>query len=147
MRICNPNQMVVALRKEFIGRYEVAFYILIQVIGLFSFFLIDPSRFINLSVYYEYVLLPWLITIISLVLAYRANISGDGKHFWYRYLCISFPVLFVTVVVSGILTLIRFFLVSQTPLLFNNIDVVIACALSVFYSLLIFVYLRKVSRP
>ncbi len=154
MRIFNPNQMAMALRQGAVGRAEVVFYALVQLVAMLAFFFEDPSDFATLPTYYTYLSLAAFATVLSIGVAYRANQSGDGKHFWYRYFSISFP-LSVLVAVAALLTilakdaLLMFLAGSLTPpsLLISGVDVAIM-SLFLFLSLyLIHTYMRKISRP
>lgn len=51
-----------------------------------------------------------LVAVIGIYLCYRANKAGDGKNFWTRMACLSFPVnLHITIYAIATLAIIGFF--------------------------------------
>ncbi len=100
MRFFIPNQMVAALRENVVGRREFYCYAIVRTVALSNFFLVDPADFVTLPIFYRYFMVVILTTLISVWVAYYANNSGDGKQFWYRYFCTSFPISLLMIGIS-----------------------------------------------
>ncbi len=58
----------------------------------------------------SFAILTVLVAVIGLYLCYRANEKGDGKNFWSRMACLSFPInIHITVYAIAALAIIGFF--------------------------------------
>lgn len=97
-RIYSPKHMVSDLREERIDKREFSIYIALFVLACIPSLLIvfgpASGAMLYRPTYLALVdrILLLVLSICSILLAYYANIRGDGQRFWYRYISLTVPV-------------------------------------------------------
>jgi hypothetical protein len=152
MRFFIPNQMVAALRENAVGRREFYCYAVLEILAVIGLFFSDSNEFASMQTYYTYLLIATFGITLSVVVAYRANNTGDGKQFWYRYFSLSWPVSWLTFVVGFPVVLIGLFAIAfvtdtwEVSHLYSGVHNVFSGTVLLLCSYFMHVYMRKVSR-
>lgn len=128
MHLLNYKQLARDLRDNKVSeKQKLQYFIALAVITTIGSFAPSVDYVGNMPMLIVDILIA-IIGLFMMIMLYRQNQNGDGKHFLERYICLSFPMLVIMFMVIFIISTLFWFIVGftwylsleQTDMIYNH---------------------------